>query len=388
MKNSYDVLIVGSGIIGVSCAWHLRALGFDGSIALVERDPSFSHAATTLSASGIRQQFSLKENVLMSIYGAKFIKEFAADLNLDLAFREHGYLFLASQAGKSTLSANVTQQRKLGADVALLTPKLLGEHFDWLKTDDLGAGALGLSNEGWFDAHTLHSAMRSAVRDWDVKLMKEAIVQLDCDKTRIHSVMTAEGRNISCGHLINATGPNAGVFARMARVRLPVEPRKRSIFVVHCRSAPAEMPMLIDTSGVYVRPEGGFHICGMSPDPKDDARVEVDDFEPDYAMFDDKIWPILAERIPAFEALKMLRAWSGHYDFNTLDENAIIGPHPDITNFHFANGFSGHGLQQAPAAGRAVAEQIIHGKYKTLDLSRFGYERIAAKEPLLEDNII
>ncbi len=388
MKNSYDVLIIGSGIVGVSCAWHLRALGFQGSIAVIERDPSFVHASTTLSAAGIRQQFSLKENILMSLYGAKFLKEFAADQEIDLGFREHGYLYLASDAGKSTLSSNVTRQRKHGADIALLTPKLLKEHFDWLSTDDLGAGSLGLSNEGWFDAHALHSTMRSAIRDWDVKLIKESIVQLDYSKTAINSVMTAEGRNISCGHLINATGPNAGVFARMARIRLPVEPRKRSVFVVHCRDAPTEMPMVVDTSGVYIRPEGGFHICGVSPALDSDARASSDDFEPDYPIFDETIWPLLAQRIPAFEALKMLRAWAGHYDFNSLDENAILGPHPEISNFYFANGFSGHGLQQAPAAGRGIAEQIIHGKYKTLDLSRFSFDRIAAKEPLLEENII
>lgn len=371
----------------MSTAWHLRAIGFAGSIAIVERDPSFIHASTTLSASGIRQQFSVKENVQMSLYGAKFLKEFAKEQDIDIGFEEHGFLLLASEESKADLSANVMRQRELKADVALLTPTLLEQHFPWLATGDLAVGALGLSNEGWFNAKILHSTMRSAVRDWDVKLIKGYVVEIDHSDTEINTILLDGDRRLSCGHLVNATGPNAGTFSRMMRIRLPVEPRKRTMFMVHCQSAPSEMPVVLDPSGVYVRPEGTLHLCGFVPPEDKDIRVDASDFTPDYKLFDDEIWPILAARIPAFEALKMVNAWVAHSDHNVLDQNPILGPHTRLANFYFANGFSGNGLQQAPAAGRAVAELIIHGAYQTLDLTRFGFNRIAEKQPLLETRI-
>lgn len=324
----------------------------------------------------------------MALYGAKFIKEFAKEQDLDVGFEEHGYLLLASEAGKADLSANVTLQRELKADVALLTPSLLEQHFSWLATTDIAAGALGLSNEGWFDAKSLHSTMRSAVRDWDVKLIKGYVTEIDHSDTEINAIMLDGDRTLSCGHLVNATGPNAGTFSRMMRIRLPVEPRKRTMFLVHCQSAPAEMPVVVNPSGVYVRPEGSLHLCGFVPPAEEDKLADASDFVPDYQLFDDVIWPTLAARIPAFEALKMVRAWAGHCDHNTLDQNPILGPHTRLANFYFANGFSGHGLQQAPAAGRGVAELIIHGAYQTLDLTRFGFNRIAEKQPILETKII
>ncbi|MEH6725460.1 MAG: FAD-dependent oxidoreductase, partial [Hyphomicrobiales bacterium] len=233
MQNTYDVIIIGSGIVGVSTAWHLRGIDFAGSIAIVERDPSFSHSSTAHAVGGIWQQFSLKENIQMSLYGAKFLKEFAKEQNVDLDFQEHGYLFLAEEEGLDALHANVERQRRHKADIAPLTPSLLQQHFPWLNTDGLAGGALGLSNEGWFDSHRLHSAMRSAVRDWDVTFIKGSVTEIDHADTEIRSIMLDNGRRLKCGHLVNATGPNAGNLTRMARIRLPIEPRKRSIFVVH-----------------------------------------------------------------------------------------------------------------------------------------------------------
>lgn len=388
MQNTYDVIIIGSGIVGVSTAWHLRGIGFAGTIAIVERDPSFSHSSTALAVGGIWQQFSLKENIQMSLYGAKFLKEFAKDQKIDLAFQEHGYLFLTHDDGLEALNTNVARQRKLKAEIAPLTPPLLQQHFPWLNTDGVAAGALGLSNEGWFDAHQLHSTMRSAVRDWDVPSIKGSVTEIEHTDTEIRSVMLDNGRRLKCGHLVNATGPNAGILTRMARIRLPVEPRKRSLFMVHGESAPAEMPVLVNPNGVFLRPEGPFHLCGVAPEKSDDRRCGPSDFEPDQDLFEQIIRPTLEARLPDVKAFKIIRSWAGHYDFNSFDQIAVLGPHTRLANFYFANGFSGIGLQQGPAAGRAVAELILHGAYQTLDLSRLGFERIVEKQPLTEENLI
>lgn len=388
MQNTFDVIIIGSGIVGVSTAWHLRGIGFAGTIAIVERDPSFSHSSTANASGGIWQQFSLRENIQMSLYGAKFLKEFAKEQKVDLDFQEHGYLFLANNEADDAFAKQIEQQRKLKADIAPLTQPLLQQHFPWLNTDDLSAGALGLSNEGWFDSQRLHSSMRSAVRDWDVPLIKGSVTEIDHTDTEIRSIMLDNGRRLNCGHLVNATGPNAGTFTRMARIRLPIEPRKRSIFTILAKGAPSEMPVLVDHNGVFFRPEGPFHICSVAPAKSDDRKSNISDLVPDLDLFEQIIKPTLAHRLPQVKDFKILKSRAGHYDFNSFDQIAVLGPHTRLANFYFANGFSGIGLQQGPAAGRAVAELILHGAYQTLDLSRLGFERIVEKQPLEETRLI
>jgi glycine/D-amino acid oxidase-like deaminating enzyme len=202
----------------------------------------------------------------------------------------------------------------------------------------------------------------------------------------VDAATLADGRRVACGTLVNAAGPQAGDVAALAGLPLPVEPRKRCVFVVACRADLAAMPLLIDTTGAWARPEGTGFICGVSPPADADPRAD-DDFEVDYGLFDATVWPALAHRVPAMQALKLVRAWAGHYDFNAFDQNAVIGAHPQVGNFIFANGFSGHGLQQAPAAGRAVAELIVHGRFMSFDLTRLGYARIAARRPVREANV-
>jgi FAD-dependent oxidoreductase domain-containing protein 1 len=203
------------------------------------------------------------------------------------------------------------------------------------------------------------------------------------------SLTLADGSEIICGTIVNAGGAGVGALAKMAGIDLPVGPRKRYVYVLDCPGASEALhkaPLTVDISGIYFRPEGHQFICGLSPEEQDEPREM--DWEVDYAWFEERIWETLAARVPAFEAIKVVNAWVGHYDYNALDQNAVIGPHPEISNFLFANGFSGHGLQQGPGAGNAIAELILHGAYRTIDLERFGFARIASKTPLFERNVI
>jgi glycine/D-amino acid oxidase-like deaminating enzyme len=387
-SEAFDVVIVGGAAIGSATAYFLtHDLGFDGSVAVVERDPTYAHAATTLSAASIRQQFSTPENIRMSAFGVTFFRDlktrFGADA--DIGFRERGYLLLASETGEDTLLVNHEVQKAEGADIVLMDREALADNFRWLKTSDLRLGAFGRSGEGWFDAHSLLTLLRGAARKGATYIHGE-VTGIMRDGARVSGVTLADGRQIRCGTLVNAAGPQAGDVAALAGVKLPVEPRKRCVFVVACRAALPGMPLMVDPTGVWIRPEGEVYICGVSPPEDADARAT--DFDVDYSLFEEVVWPMLAHRVPAMEELKLQRAWAGHYDYNTLDQNAVIGAHPEIPNLIFANGFSGHGLQQSPAAGRAVAELIVHGKFTSLDLTLFGYSRVAEGRAVKELNVI
>ena len=392
MAERFDVVIVGGGAIGSSIAAFLAmSPDFRGRLAVVERDPSYERASTTRSAGGVRQQFSTPGNIEMSKFGAHFIKNIARYLAVDgevpqVSFREGGYLFLASEAGQSVLEANHEIQRAHGADNALLAPPALVERFPWLNPEGIALGSLGLSNEGWFDPHALLQGFKRKARAEGAVYITDEVVAVERSGQRIAGVELASGAGLACGLMIDAAGPHAGAVAALAGVELPVRPRKRYVYVVDCRTAVAGCPLLIDPSGVWVRPEGRQFICGVSPEESDDPDCE--DLELDYRLWEDIVWPTLAHRISAFEAVKLASAWAGHYDYNTVDQNAILGRHPEIDNLYFANGFSGHGIQQSPAAGRAIAELILYGAYRSLDLSEFAYGRLASGRPLRELNVV
>ncbi|MFQ5955718.1 MAG: NAD(P)/FAD-dependent oxidoreductase [Kiloniellales bacterium] len=392
MRRSWDVAIAGGGVIGSAVAYFLTAEpGFDGSVLVVERDPSYASAATGRSWGGIRQQFSTPENVAMSLYGARFVKQAAERLKVDgagpeLNFREHGYLFLASPAGLTVLEANCALQRSLGGKVALMDLPALADRFPWLNLDGLAGGGFGLENEGWFDPMSLLDGFRRKARALGADYVTDEVVGVRRDGHRVQGVRLRSGAEIACGVLVDAAGPDAARVARMAGCELPVRPRKRMTYVFDCRQDLSAAPLTIDVSGVAFRPEGRSYIAIVSPPADQDP--DSDDLEPEYELFDRVIWPTLAARVPAFEAIKLARAWAGHYDYNTFDQNAILGPHPEIEGLLFANGFSGHGVQQSPAAGRAIAELIAFGGYRSLDLGRFGYGRIVEGRPLKEANVV
>ncbi|MDN2567410.1 FAD-binding oxidoreductase [Aquibium sp. A9E412] len=386
----HDIVIIGGGIVGSAVAWSLRREGFVGTIALIEPDPGFARAATTLSCASIRQQFSAPENIRLSQHTLRLFRElktvFGAEA--DIAFREKGYLVLASAAGHARLVANHRTQRAAGADIVLEDAAALSVRFPWLATDGIAAGAYGRTGEGWFDAHALLMLYRKALKGMTVDFVTETVTGIARAGDRIEAVTLGDGSRLGAGLVVNAAGASAGRVAALAGLALPVEPRKRSVFVFEARQRFDDMPLTVDPSGVYVRPEGSVFIAGGAEQAASEGPADTADFEPDWPLFEAVVWPTLAARVPAFEAVRPAGGWAGHYEYNTFDQNAVVGPHPEVGNFLFANGFSGHGLQQAPAVGQALAELVVHGAYRSVDCSAFGYGRIAENRPFRELNVI
>jgi FAD-dependent oxidoreductase domain-containing protein 1 len=386
------VVIVGGGAIGSAVAcWLTADPAFAGEVVVVERDPTYREASSALSASSIRQQFSTPVNIEIGRFGIDFLRAIGETLAVgderpDIGLNEAGYLYLASPSGLETLQANHEVQRRHGADVALLSPEGLAERFPWVSVEGLAGGSLGLSGEGWFDGYGLLRAFRRKAIAQGARCLTAEAVGLDAAAGRIAAVRLADGTRLACDTVVNAAGPWAARVAAMAGIELPVRARARSVFVLDCPEPLPACPLLIDPSGFWLRPEGRHFLVGAPPRPGDD----VDDLplEPDHGLFEEVIWPALAARLPAFERLKVVGAWAGYYEMNIFDHNGIVGPHPEIANVHFANGFSGHGIQQSPAVGRGLAELIVHGRYRTLDLSPLGFERLVAGRPLLERNVI
>lgn len=389
----WDVVIAGGGVTGASTAWWLMSMAPSLRVLVLEKDPSYTQAATALSVASIRQQFSNPVNVAISRFGIEFIRDFAARVGPhggvpSLGLRENGYLFLAGTKENARLMEELAvMQRSLGAATEVLPAEDLARRFPWMVFDDVAAGSIGSRDEGWFDNMGLLNGFRAAARAMGAVFEHDRVVGLEKDKDRIESVMAEKAGRIACGAFFCAAGTGSTEICRMAGIAVPVEPRKRTVFVVDAPNARhPEAPLIIDHSGIYLRPEHGQWITATVPTT--DGPCDRNDWEPDHAQFEDLIWPKLYARSEGFDAVKVTRFWVGHYDYNRLDQNAIIGLWPGVENFSLATGFSGHGLQQAPAVGRGMAEILLTGHYQTLDLSQLGPERILTNQPFLERAVV
>jgi glycine/D-amino acid oxidase-like deaminating enzyme len=393
MSEKFDVVIAGGAVMGSSTAYHLAAdPGFTGRVLVVEKDMTYAKSATSLSLSSIRQQFSSPINIRVGLAGVAFLREIKQKLEVegeqpDVPLTENGYLYLASEAGAQVLRENHVVQAREGADIALLSPEEIEARFPYLSVDGVALGALGLHGEGWFDSYQLLQAFRRKARSLGVVYREAEVVEVEREGARVTAVRLASGERISCGAFLNTAGASgAAQIARGLGVEIPVRSRKRCVFVFEAKQRWLGCPLVIDTTGVYFRPEGLTYVTGVSPPESEDP--DCDDFEVIWEQFEETLWPALARRAPALESLRLVRAWAGHYDLNIFDHNAIVGRLPGFGNAYLAAGFSGHGVQQSPAVGRGLAELIAHGRYIALDLSDFGYERVAAGRPLLERNVI
>lgn len=403
-SETADVVICGGAAIGSSVAYHLAAdPGFKGRVVVIEKDPTYRLSASALSAASIRQQFSSAVNIRISLRGIAFLRDIATHLSVDgevpaIDLHEGGYLYVASEAGAPLLAAAHALQREEGADIAHLDPAALKARFPWLATDDLAAGSFGLSGEGWFDGWALLQAFRKKARALGVEYRQGEVARYVREGSRVTAVELADGSRIACGAVVNTSGTHGARLAASAGVQIPVKSMKRYIFSFTCKGDVANCPLLIDVSGAWCRPEGQrtaegqlfIGSCSPLTTEQDVEWVETDPSveDVDWPFFEEAVWVPLAHRIPAFEQIRPGRAWAGPYDMCGLDHNAIIGPAVGLQNLYLANGFSGHGLQQAPAVGRGIAEHIATGGWRTLDLSDLGHERILAGRPLREANII
>lgn len=391
-SDSYDVVIIGGAVTGSSTAYQLAANpDFKGRILVLEKDPSYQRCASALSAASIRQQYSSAINIEISLYGIKFLRAIGEILAVEgdrpeIQLHEGGYLFLAGPAGRSILEENHALQTKLGADILFLEPGALVERFKWLSVDGVAAGTWGRTGEGWFDGYGLMQAFRRKARSLGIEYRAASAVGFDLANGCVSAVRLDDGTRIACGAVVNAAGAGGAAIARAAGLQIPVHNKKRMIFTFDCREDVANCPLLIDATGVYVRPEGKGFLCGSAPPPDQDP--DSDELEVDYNFFDEVVWPVLAQRVPAFERIKPGRAWAGHYDMNLFDHNVFVGAVPEPGNFYLANGFSGHGLQQSPAIGRGLSELLIYGRYTTLDLTPLSFTRFLEGRRMVERNVV
>jgi glycine/D-amino acid oxidase-like deaminating enzyme len=396
-KQSYDVIIIGGAIMGASTAWFLSDnADFNGSVLVVERDMKFENCSTTHTNSCMRQQFSADLNVRISQFAADFVKNIRSYMGGDervpeLGIRSFGYMYLADNDGfADILRENQQVQLQAGAATQLMTAEEIKAAYPFYNVDDIVLGSINLVDEGYWDGSAVNDWWRRQSRERGIEWIENEVVAINRNAagTRVESVTLASGEVVVCGQLVNASGPRAARTAQMAGIDVPVEPRKRYSWIFKSEQPlEQDLPLTIDPSGVHVRENGGgTYQCGGHSDY--DPAVDFDDFAMDQSMWENHVWPILATRIPQFEAIKVQSEWGGHYAMNTFDHNAIMGPHTELSNFIFLNGFSGHGLQQSPAMGRGTSEWLTYGEYRALDLSPFNYERIPGNRPIIEKAII
>jgi glycine/D-amino acid oxidase-like deaminating enzyme len=385
----YDVIIIGGGIMGSATAYYLMQADPTLKVAVIERDPSYTHASTTLSLSNVRIQFSLKENTQISQYTFEVLKCFEEEMAVDdnrpkIYFRQEGNLFLVDAAGEKAARNAAEMQKKLGCRVEWWSPQTIKRHFPLYEPEKFVGGTLG-ADDGYFDAYAVLMGYKAKARSLGAAYIQDEVVKIKKTRQCVTGVQLAVQGDLTSPYVINCAGAWAADVAKTAGIELPVVPIKRQVFVLDTAVKPQEpLPLTVLPSGLYFRTEtGGLILLGKS--------MEADpigiDFSWDGKRFMDTLWPELVEFVPDFDRLKLVRGWAGLYAVNTLDGNAILGQWPELKGLYLANGFSGHGLQQGPAVGRYLSELILE-KPVSLDLSIFSPLRILDKRALSEKGLV
>ncbi len=388
-SKTYDIIIVGGGIMGSATAYYLMKADATLKVAVIERDATYSQASTTLSMSNIRIQFSLKENIQISQYSSEVLKRFEEEMAVGdqqpkIYFRQEGNLFLVAAAEETAARRAFEMQTDLGCQVKWWPPQTIKQHYPLYEPEKFIGGTYG-PDDGYFDAYAVLMGYKAKARSLGATYIQDEVVKIEKAQKRVAGVELAANGHLDAAFVVNCAGAWAADVAATAGVELPVVPIKRQVFALDTAVKPTDpLPLTVLPSGLYFRSEtGGLILLGKS--------LEEDpvgyNFSWDDKRFVELLWPELAEFVPAFDRLKLVRGWAGLYAVNTLDGNAILGQWPELTGLYLANGFSGHGLQQGPAVGRYLSELIL-GQPVSMDLSIFGPERILEKRPLSENGIV
>jgi glycine/D-amino acid oxidase-like deaminating enzyme len=387
--KTYDIIIVGGGIMGSAAAYYLTKMDHRVKVAVIERDPSYARASTTLSMSNVRIQFSLKENIQISQYAFDVLNGFENEMAVDgnepkIYYHREGNLFLVDETNQVQARRAFDLQKSLGCRIEWWTPQKIKAAFPLYETGSFIGGTYG-PDDGHFDAYAALMGYKAKARSQGAEYLKNDVAKITTRSGRVTGVRLASTESLGARHIINCAGGWAAEVAATANVKLPVVPVKRQVFTLDTAVKPqGPLPLTVLPSGLYFRTEtGGIILLGKS---MDDDPVGFN-FNWDEKRFVEILWPELAEFVPAFDTLKLSRGWAGLYAVNTLDGNAILGEWPELKGFYLTNGFSGHGLQQAPAVGRYISELIL-AQPPALDLSIFKPERILENKPLSEDGLV
>jgi glycine/D-amino acid oxidase-like deaminating enzyme len=373
----------------MATAYFLKTLAPAMDVVVIEREPDYAHCSTLRASGGCRVQFSCPENIRMSLFSIDFIRRFpqlmaTATHDAPIDWVEGGYLFVVPPAHTGMLEANHAIQKREGCEADLLDPAALSTRFPSMRIDDLGAG-VHTPRDGWCDPYQMLHGLRRKVLDQGGRILADEMISLEVSGMAVRSATLRSGTVIAASAFVNAAGAWSAQVGAMAGMPLPISPLRRFEHYFTCGHPLERLPYVKDVHRMAFRSEG----AGFSGGVVDSSESRGYNFEVDQGYFERVVWPAVAQRFPAFEAAKCHRTWPGLYEQCELDGNPIIGNWPGtLENFHVCAGFSGHGMMHAPAAGRSIAERIIHGEDRSIDLSRFGYDRIVGHRPYAERGIL
>lgn len=384
-----DIAIIGGGAIGMAAAYFMKLMDSSVGVTVIERDPAYTLASTPRAAGGIRRLFSLPENIALSNFSIPFFDRFETEMAVDgvspgISLRKNGYLFIVPPAARDMLKRNYDTQLGMGCNVVWLEPDALKHKFPSMNVDDLGA-AVYSPDDGWLDPHSTLMGFRKKVLAMGATVMADEVTGFVRKGSIVAAAELKSGKHIAADHFVNAAGAWAGSLCKMLGFEIPITPLRRFEHYFECEDLIEPLPYLKDPERLAFRPEGKGYTGGVPTL----AEPRAFNFEVDHDYFENVVWPALAHRFPQFEKTKCKNTMPGLYDQNDLDGNVIIGPGADgLSNFHLLAGFSGHGLMHAPGCGHAMAELLLKGRYETIDLTRFGWQRVIDNAPLPERGII
>lgn len=389
MGRAADIIVIGGGAIGASIAYFLRSRPDAPTVVVVERDPTYARASTPRASGGVRRLFSLPENIELSNFSIPFYSDFAAMMAVDgeraeIGYREGGYLFIAGEAGAPVLEANAAVQRRLGVEIDLLTPAEIVQRFPSMFVDDLVL-AVHSTRDGWLDPNSVLQGFRRKAKSVGADFVADEVVGIQLGEGRPHTVELASSERLEADWVVNAAGAWAGEVCRLVGMATPLAPMRRFEHYFECEHVFEPLPYVKDPNRLAFRPEGRGFTGGVP----DGAEPRGFNFDVDHDYFERVVWPALAHRFPGFEKTRERNVMSGLYDQNDFDGNGIVGPWSGrCETFLIAAGFSGHGLMHAPGVGRAIAELVLDGGFRSIDLSRLGWSRVAENAPYAERGIL